>query len=274
MKRLAVLVFGVVVYAMFLGVFLYAVGFVGNFVVPTRLDGTAQSPVGRALAVDLALLALFAAQHSVMARPWFKAQWTRLVPQALERSTYVLCANLVLALLFWQWQPIGPAVWNVQHPWWRATLYGVFACGWLTVLVTTFLINHFDLFGLRQVWLYFRGRAYTPLGFVAPGPYRVVRHPMYVGWLIAFWATPTMTVGHLAFALGIAAYILTAIYFEERDLVRFLGQSYADYRKQVPMLIPRLRVRNERRQFRPTQPAALQTLTLDESTASFDRTSA
>ena len=151
-----------------------------------------------------------------------------------------MCSNLALALLFWQWQPIGGAVWDVQHPIARTALYGLFVCGWLWVLVTTFLINHFDLFGLRQVWLHFRGRAYRPLGFVTPGPYRVVRHPMYVGWLTAFWATPTMTVAHLALAIGITAYILVAIRLEERDLVRALGRSYAEYRENVPMLAPHL----------------------------------
>jgi protein-S-isoprenylcysteine O-methyltransferase Ste14 len=146
----------------------------------------------------------------------------------------------VLGILFWQWQPIGGNVWDVQNAMGRVALYGLFAGGWLTVLVTTFLINHFDLFGLRQVWLQFRGQPYTPLGFVTPGPYKIVRHPMYIGWLAAFWATPTMTMAHLAFALGITLYILTAIYFEERDLVQYLGKAYADYRTDVPMLIPRL----------------------------------
>jgi protein-S-isoprenylcysteine O-methyltransferase Ste14 len=239
MKRFGVLLYGASAYGLFLGVFLYAVGFVGNFLTPTRLDGLAESPVGLALAVDLLLLGLFAMQHSVMARPGFKRWWTRFVPEPIERSTYVLCTNIVLALLFWLWQPIGGYVWNVQHAWGQAVLYGLFACGWLTVLVTTFLINHFDLFGLRQVWLYFRGREYTPLGFAQPGPYRIVRHPMYVGWLTAFWATPTMGFAHLVFASGATAYILTAIYFEERDLVRSLGQQYADYRKNVPMLLPK-----------------------------------
>lgn len=254
MKRFTVLLFGVFTYVSFLGVFLYAVGFVGDFAVPTRLDGVAELPPVLALAIDLLLLGLFAAQHSIMARPWFKKWWTRFVPEPVERSTYVLSTNIVLAVLYWQWQPIEGVVWNVQYHWGRVALYALFAFGWLTVLVTTFLINHFDLFGLRQVWLHFRGRPYTQLGFVTPGPYRVVRHPMYIGWLTAFWATPTMTVAHLAFALGITAYILTAIFFEERDLVRFLGQGYSEYRKNVPMLIPRISPRTEtHHQTHPTQ---------------------
>ncbi|MGE0760744.1 MAG: methanethiol S-methyltransferase [Pirellulaceae bacterium] len=240
MKRTAFLVFGLSAYVLFLGVFLYAVGFVGNFLVPTRLDGDPAGPLGQALWIDLLLLGIFAAQHSGMARPAFKAWWTRFVPEPIERSMYVLVTNLAMVLLFWQWQPIGGTIWDVQQPAGRVLAYGLFASGWLIVLWTTFLINHFDLFGLRQVWFYFRGRPYAPLGFMAPGPYRFVRHPMYIGWLLVFWSTPTMTAAHLLFAVGITAYILTAIYFEERDLVRLLGPSYADYRRRVPMLVPRL----------------------------------
>ena len=243
MKRIAVLLFGVAVYALFLGVFVYAVGFVGNFLTPTRFDGAVKLPFFEALTINLGLVGLFAVQHSVMARPWFKDWWTRFVPESIERSVYVLASNAVLALLFWLWQPIVGTVWNVQHPLGRLALQTLFACGWMTVLATTFLINHFDLFGLRQVWLYFRGRPYTHPGFVTPGPYRVVRHPMYIGWMIAFWATPTMTVAHLMFAVCVTGYILTAIVHEERDLVRFLGQNYADYRTSVPMLIPRFTAR-------------------------------
>jgi protein-S-isoprenylcysteine O-methyltransferase Ste14 len=238
-KRSAVLLFGVAAYAMFLGVFLYAVGFVGNFLTPTRLDGAPESPFGKAIAINFGLLGLFAVQHSVMARTWFKNWWTRFVPEPIERSVYVLTTNIVLGILFWQWEPMGSVVWNVQNPIGRIVIYTLFAVGWATVLYTTFLINHFDLFGLRQVWLYFRGKSYTPLGFVTPGPYRIVRHPMYIGWMTAFWATPTMTVAHLTFALGVTGYILTAIVFEERDLVRLLGKNYADYREKTPMFVPR-----------------------------------
>jgi protein-S-isoprenylcysteine O-methyltransferase Ste14 len=258
MKRLSALIFGAAVYAMFLGVFLYAVGFVGNFLTPTRLDGAVEVPAAQALGINLLLLGLFAVQHSVMARPWFKIWWTRFVPEPIERSVYVLATNIVLAILYWHWQPMSGALWDVQHPWGQAALYGLFATGWLTVLVTTCLINHFDLFGLRQVWLYYRRRPYTPLGFATPGPYRFVRHPMYIGWLMAFWATPTMTIAHFAFAAGITAYILTAIYFEERDLVQFLGQSYADYRREVPMLVPGISFRTESQRTRSIPTAANQ----------------
>ncbi len=245
MKRWGFLIFGTGSYVLFLGVFLYAVGFVGNFAAPKTIDGPPELPFGWALAIDLSLVGLFGVQHSVMARPWFKRWWTRFVPRPIERSMYVLFTNLALVLLYWQWQPTGGTIWSVQHPWGQAVLWSVFAFGWLTVLVTTFLINHFDLFGLRQVWLYFRGEKYTPLGFVTPGPYRLVRHPLYVGWLCAFWATPTMTIAHLAFALGLTAYILIAIRYEERDLVAFHGVRYARYRQRVPMLIPRLKPDSE-----------------------------
>lgn len=241
MKRIAVFVYGVLVYAMFLGVFLYLAGFVGNLLVPTALDGPAQGPLGVALLVNAALVALFGVQHSVMARPWFKRWLTRYIPVAAERSTYVLMTNLALIVLFWQWRPMGGVIWDVQDPVGRGVLYGLFACGWVIVLVTTFLINHFDLFGLRQVWLYLRGRRYTHLGFVTPGPYRYIRHPLYVGWLIAFWATPTMTAAHLVFAAGLTAYIVIAIVYEERDLIAHHGSAYAAYRSRTPMFIPRLR---------------------------------
>jgi protein-S-isoprenylcysteine O-methyltransferase Ste14 len=238
MKRILVLLYGVINYACFLGVFLYAVGFIGGFLTPTRLDGARQTSLVEALAIDALLILLFGLQHSIMARPWFKESWTRLVPEPAERSTYVLFTNLALVLLYWQWRPLGGAVWHIQEPLLRVAIWAAFGFGWLTVLATTFLINHFDLFGLRQVWLYFLGRPYTPLPFVTPGPYRYVRHPLYVGWLIAFWATPTMSAAHLVFALGLTAYILVAIQFEERDLIRF-HQGYAAYRQRTPMLVPR-----------------------------------
>lgn len=244
MLRLIVLAFGIASYAVFLATFLYAVGFIGNFAVPRTIDGEPAVSLGRAIAVNAALLLVFALQHSVMARPAFKRWWTRFVSDAMERSVYVLCSSLALILLFWQWQPVGGVIWNVESTIGRAALYGLFAFGWLTVLLTTFLINHFDLFGLRQVWLYWRRRPYTSLNFKTPGPYRIVRHPLYVGWLTAFWATPTMTASHLLFALGMTTYILIAIGYEERDLVACHGHAYAEYRRRVPMLIPAVRRRS------------------------------
>jgi methanethiol S-methyltransferase len=238
MKRILIFAYGVACYAAFLATFLYAIGFLGNLV-PRSIDGPSEGPPWLALSIDGLLLAVFAVQHSVMARPAFKAWWTRFVPQPAERSTYVLFSSLALGLLFWQWRPVGGIIWDVQTPLLRAAVLVLFACGWLTVLVTTFLINHFDLFGLRQVLLYLLGREYTPLRFATPWPYRLVRHPLYVGWLLVFWAAPTMTVAHLAFALGTTAYILVAIGFEERDLLAAHGRDYAEYRERVPMLVPR-----------------------------------
>ncbi len=240
MKRIAAFTYGVAVYALFLGVFLYAVGFIGNLFVPKSLDSSPQAPFLQALLVNLGLLAVFGLQHSVMARPAFKRWITRVISPAVERSTYVLFTNLALILMFWAWQPMGGVVWDVQDPAGRAVLYGLFAFGWLLVLVPTFLINHFDLFGLRQVWLYLLGRPYTHLRFVTPGPYRLVRHPLYVGWFFAFWATPTMTGAHLVFAIVTTIYILVAIQLEERDLLDAHGADYANYRARVPMLLPRL----------------------------------
>ncbi len=238
MKRILVFAYGVINYAVFLGTFLYLAGFLGNFVVPKAIDSPAEGPLAVALLVNFSLVAVFGLQHSVMARPTFKRWWTRFVPEPMERSTYVLFTNAALILLYWQWRPMGGTVWYVENPYGQAALYSLFAIGWLIVLVTTFLINHFDLFGLRQVWLYLLGKPYTPLKFKTPGPYRMVRHPLYIGWMIAFWATPTMTVAHLVFAVGMTAYILIAIPFEERNLVEFHGDSYAKYRRNVPKLMP------------------------------------
>lgn len=237
MSKAIAFVYGVGSYLLFFVTFLYAAGFVGNFAVPKSLDSVPTDPLATALLIDVALLGLFAIQHSVMARPAFKRVLTRIVPAPLERSTYVLASSVALILLFWQWRPLGGVIWDVQHPAGRAVFQGAFAFGWLLVLVATFLINHFDLFGLRQVWLHLRGREYQGLRFRTPGPYRLVRHPLYVGWLFAFWATPTMTATHLLFAVATTAYILIAIRLEEHDLIN-LHPEYADYRKRVPMLIP------------------------------------
>src|SRR6185436_6108609 len=238
-RRLSIFAYGVVSYGIFFASFLYAIGFVGGFGVPRTIDGALEGSLAVALAVDLGLLGLFALQHSVMARQGFKRRLTRLVPEAAERSTYVLASSVALLLLFWQWRPIGGVVWEMESPAAKAIAYGIFATGWATVLVCTFLINHFDLFGLRQAWLALLDRPYTPLRFTTPGPYRVVRHPLYVGWFLAFWGTPTMTATHLLFAVATTAYILIAIQFEERDLVAAYPQEYAAYRRRVPMLIPR-----------------------------------
>jgi protein-S-isoprenylcysteine O-methyltransferase Ste14 len=238
LRRVLILAYGTASYALGLVTLLYAVGFLGGFATPTRLDGPRQVPVVAALAVDLGLLAVFALQHSGMARPAFKRWWMRFVPEAAERSTYVLLSSLALMLLFWFWEPVGGVVWSAGDMASRALLYSVFAAGWLIVLASTFWINHFDLFGLRQVWLHFRGRPYTRLRFKTPALYRVVRHPLYVGWLLVFWATPLMTSTHLVFAAALTAYILAAIRWEERDLAE-VHPEYAAYRRRVPMLIPR-----------------------------------
>lgn len=239
MKRTLTLAYGAISYAVFFATFVYAIGFVGNLWVPKTIDGIPQVSLWMALLINGGLLGLFAVQHSVMARPGFKRVWTRIIPRAIERSTYVLASSLALIALFRFWEPMGGVVWNVTDPVGKAILYGGFAFGWGLVLVTTFLINHFDLFGLRQVWLRFRNKAYTPVGFTTPGPYRLVRHPMYIGWFFAFWATPTMTVTHLVFAVATTAYILIAIQLEERDLARELPQ-YRAYKQRVPMLVPRV----------------------------------
>ncbi len=236
-KRLSIFIYGVLSYAVFFATFLYAIGFVGNLWVPKSMDSVPTVPFTTALLIDLALLGVFAIQHSVMARPAFKRWWTRIVPEAAERSTYTLLSSLALILLFAYWQPLGGAVWNVTGPLGKALLYGAFAFGWGLVLMSTFLINHFDLFGLRQVWLQLLNKPYRPLQFGTPLFYRYVRHPLYVGWFFAFWATPTMTITHLVFAIATTAYILIAIQLEERDLID-AHPEYAEYRRNVPMLVP------------------------------------
>ena len=238
MARGIILLYGVVSYIIFFLTFLYAVGFMGNLLVPKSIDSGADGPMGRAFIINVILLSIFAIQHSVMARPAFKAWWTRIIPKPAERSTYTLLSSLALILLFYYWQPMGGVIWQVEGSAGRAIIHSLFGFGWALVLVSTFLINHFDLFGLRQVYLNFIGREYTALKFATPGPYKFVRHPLYVGWFFAFWATPTMTVAHLAFAVITAVYILLAIQWEERDLLSALGEDYANYRKAVPMIIP------------------------------------
>jgi protein-S-isoprenylcysteine O-methyltransferase Ste14 len=238
LKRMLFFLYGAIAYVIFLATFLYAIAFVGGFGVPATLDGASSSSLAEALIVNSILLTIFAVQHSVMARPWFKERWTQIVPWAIERSTFVLFASLALLLLFWQWRPIGIQVWSVENAAARIFLWTVFAAGWGTVLVVTFLINHFDLFGLRQVWLPLVGQPYTRVSFRTPMPYRYVRHPLYFGFLLAFWSTPNMTLAHLVFAVATTAYIVIAIQFEERDLVAEHGEQYEAYRHRVPMLLP------------------------------------
>ena len=239
-KRLAVFAYGLVSYMLFFGTFVYAVGFVGNLYVPRSMDSATRMSFWPALLVDALLLLLFAVQHSVMARPAFKEVLTRFIPEAAERSTYVLFSSLLLIALFFFWQPIGGVIWDFTIPTLRNAINGLFGFGFALVFVATLLINHFDLFGLRQVALYLVGKPYTYLEFRTPLFYRYVRHPLYIGWFIAFWATPTMTGAHLLFAVLTSAYMLTAIRWEERDLIVVHGAKYEEYRKHVPKLIPSL----------------------------------
>jgi protein-S-isoprenylcysteine O-methyltransferase Ste14 len=238
MKKILAFAYGVVCYGAFLATYLYAIGFLGNFGVPKSIDSAPEGSAGAALAVDAGLLLLFAVQHSVMARPWFKRAWTRFVPEPVERSTYVLLSSLALLFLFWQWRAIGGVIWDMGDGVARMAVFGLYGLGLLVVLVSTFLINHFDLFGLRQVTLYLAGRSYTQLEFRTPFFYRYVRHPLYVGWLMTFWAAPVMTSAHLFFAVMTTLYILVAIRFEEADLVTMHGEKYRRYRDDVPMMMP------------------------------------
>ncbi|HEY7963477.1 MAG TPA: isoprenylcysteine carboxylmethyltransferase family protein [Steroidobacteraceae bacterium] len=237
MKRIVIFVYGVLCYALSLVAFVYAVGFIGGFLAPTLLDAAPNRPLAQALGIDLALLAVFALQHSGMARPAFKRWWTRIVPEAAERSTYVLLSSLAVGAFFAFWQPVGGVIWQSEGTT-RALIIGVYLFGWALLFYTTFLIDHFDLLGLKQVWRQLIGREYRPPQFYTPSLYRVVRHPLYIGWLTIFWAAPTMTVSHLLFALATTAYILVAIRFEERDLVDAFGDAYLAYRRRTPMLVP------------------------------------
>ncbi|VTU26745.1 Putative protein-S-isoprenylcysteine methyltransferase [Variovorax sp. PBS-H4] len=246
-------IYGLVVYVFFLATFVYAIGFVGNMpLLPKTIDSGASVALVETLLVDVMLLGLFAVQHSVMARRGFKRWWTRLIPESVERSTFVLAASAALALLLWQWRPLAqPVIWSVDDPVARIALQAVFWLGWGVLLISTFLINHFELFGLRQVWAKLRNRALPAADFRTPLFYRHVRHPIYLGFILAFWAAPTMTAGHLLFAAASTGYILVGIWFEERDLVEQFGQRYQAYRHQVGMLLPRFAARGRKN---PSQP--------------------
>lgn len=238
MKKSLFLLYGVVAYLIFFATFCYAVGFVSTILVPKHIDSIPQSPLSYALLVNAGLLTLFALQHSIMARPAFKRWWTKFVPEPVERSTYVLLASLCLIILFQYWQPMGGVVWQIESESLQTILKALCLFGFGIVLVSTFLINHFDLFGLRQVWFYFIGKKYETLPFRTPFFYKYVRHPLYLGFMIAFWSTPTMTIAHLFFAIMTTAYMLTAIQFEENDLIRQFGVKYQEYKRNAPMIIP------------------------------------
>jgi protein-S-isoprenylcysteine O-methyltransferase Ste14 len=244
-KRVVFFLYGLACYAIFLATFLYAIGFVGGFpFMPTSIDGPLEGPLGPAIAINCLLLGIFAVQHSVMARRGFKERWTAIIPWSIERSTYVLAASLALILLFAEWRPMGGEVWSVENGVGQLALWFLCALGWGLVLLATFLINHFDLFGLRQVWLPLVGRHYTPVALRTPRLYRHLRHPLYFGFLLAFWATPHMTLAHLLFAVATTGYILIAIPLEERDLIAEHGDGYVAYRRKVPMLLPSLKARD------------------------------
>lgn len=238
MQRTAFFVYGVVCHVLFLGLYAYMAGFFGNLLVPKSVDSGPIGPVGAAVAINLLLVSLFAVQHSIMARPWFKSNWTRIVPKPIERSTYVLLSCVVLVILMWQWRPMDAVVWQFESGigWWTMTF--LFALGWFGVPAVSLMINHFDLFGTRQVWLHLQGKEYEPLPFRTPLAYGYVRHPLYVAWAFAFWATPTMTVGHALLAASLTAYMLVAVIYEERDLVAHFGAKYTHYRQRVPRYIP------------------------------------
>jgi protein-S-isoprenylcysteine O-methyltransferase Ste14 len=238
MARIAALIYGFIAYALFFVTFLYAIGFVGNLFVPRSIDSPGGNSSSMSLVIDTLLLGLFAVQHSGMARHGFKAWWTKAIPAPIERSTYVLIASLCLDLMYWQWRPMNESIWDVQNVVGADVLQGLYYVGWLIVLASTFMVSHFDLFGLRQVALFAKGQQYTPIGFKARMLYRFVRHPIYMGFVTAFWATPKMTLGHLVFAIATTGYILIAIQLEERDLTTAFGTTYEQYRDQTSMLIP------------------------------------
>lgn len=238
MTRLFAFLYGVICYVIFLATFLYLIGFIGNLLVPKSIDSGIPGSLVLALTTNLVLIGIFGIQHSVMARPGFKRWWKRFMPAAIERSSYVLFASAALILMFWLWKPITQDVWHIHMPAAVFALWVMFALGWGVVLSCTFLIDHFDLFGLRQVYLNLKQRSYSPVGFREPFFYRLVRHPLMLGFIMSFWAAPVMTVGRLVFAAGMTSYILIALQFEERDMVTYFGEEYRKYRQRVPMLVP------------------------------------
>jgi protein-S-isoprenylcysteine O-methyltransferase Ste14 len=240
MKRWSFFLYGVFCYLLFLATYACFAGFVAGLVVPWSIDTPGGASLGWALVIDLALIGLFGVQHSIMARPWFKRIWTKLVPEPIERSTYVLISNVLVFVLMWQWQAIDVIIWDAHQPVLRGFLWCLFAAGWLMVPSVSLMISHFDLFGIRQVWLYLRGRPYTSLPFRTPMLYSRVRHPLYIGWALAFWATPTMTLGHAIFAGALTLYMGIAALFEERDLASHFGEAYTTYQQRVPRFIPRI----------------------------------
>lgn len=256
MRRWSLFAYGVFCHVLFLGTFAYMVGFVGNLWGPKSIDSASEGGPS-AVGFDLLLVGLFGVQHSIMARPWFKRFWTRLVPQPIERSTYVLMSCIVTFFLMWQWRGMSAVVWDVTHPVARGLLWGVFAAGWLLVPTVTLMLNHFDLFGTRQVWLSLLGLPYTDLPFRTPLLYKRIRHPLYVGWALAFWATPTMTLGHLLFAATMTLYMAIAVRFEERDLVEHFGETYRAYQRRVPMYIPRVVGTGGSEAHDPTRPVSI-----------------